>query len=190
MTKAVGIVLAGGQSRRFGSPKAFAKLGNQYFYEIMMGALVASCDEVVVVTRQDLLERFPSQVNVMTDLDMYTGFGPLAGILSVMESVEADCYAVLPCDMPYVDSMAMSKLMARHNEGVTAVVSDGRYHPLVSIWDRQLKSAVKEALISDQLSVMKLLSHSDTVWVNGSTLTDDEKRMFMNLNTPEVLERG
>ena len=76
------------------------------------------------------------------------------------------------------------------NKGVTAVVSDGRYHPLVSIWDRQLKSAVKEALENDQLRVMKLLSHSDAAWIDGSVLTDDEKRMFTNVNTPEALERG
>ncbi len=31
--KAVGIVLAGGLSRRFGSPKAFARIGTGYFYE-------------------------------------------------------------------------------------------------------------------------------------------------------------
>jgi molybdenum cofactor guanylyltransferase len=190
MTKTVGIVLAGGQSRRFGSPKAFAKLGEQYFYEIALDALTTCCDEVVVVTRQDLLERFPSHVNVLTDLGVYAGLGPLAGILSVMESVEADRYVVLPCDMPYVDSGAVSKLMKHHGKGVTAVISAGQYHPLVSVWDRELKSIVKKALENDQFSVMKLLSKSDTVWVNGIALTHDEKQMFTNVNTPEALERG
>ncbi len=52
------------------------------------------------------MERFPRSVNVMTDLARYAGLGPLAGILSVMESVEADRYIVLPCDMPFVDSRA------------------------------------------------------------------------------------
>jgi molybdopterin-guanine dinucleotide biosynthesis protein A len=190
MTKTVGIVLAGGLSRRFGSPKAFAKRGNQYFYEVAIDALAICCEEVIVVTRPELMEHFPSRVNAMTDLANYTGLGPLAGILSVMESVEADRYAVLPCDMPFVDSGTMSKLMKHHNKGVTAVVSNGRYHPLVSIWDKQLKNAVQEALENQQLSVMKLLAHSDTTWVNGSTLTDDEKRIFINVNTPEALERG
>lgn len=190
MTRTVGIILAGGLSRRFGSPKAFAKLGEQYFYERAMDALSSCCAEVFVVTRPEQMQCFPSSVNVKTDLARYAGLGPLAGILSVMESVEADRYAVLPCDMPFVDSGAMSKLLEHHDKGVTAVVSDGRYHPLVSIWDRQLASVVKEALENDQLRVMKILSQSDAVWVNGSTLTDDEKRMFINMNTREAPERG
>ena len=75
-----------------------------------------------------------------------------------MESVEADRYAVLPCDMPFVDSGAMLRLVEHHDKGVTAVVSNGGYHPLVSIWDKQLKSTVEKALINDQLSVMKILA--------------------------------
>lgn len=190
MKETVGIVLAGGLSRRFGSPKAFAKLRDKYFYKIAVEAMSASCDEVVIVTLPELMDRFGDGENLMADKVEYAGLGPLAGILSAMESVEANRYVVLPCDMPFIDDKAISKLITLHNECVTAVISDGRYHPLVSIWDTQMKNAVKEALKNNQLSVMKLLSISNTAWVQGSVLTDDEKRMFTNVNTPETLERG
>ena len=190
MKETVGIVLAGGLSRRFGSPKAFAKLGNEFFYKIAVEAMSASCDEVVIVTLPELMDRFSSDENAMTDKVEYAGLGPLAGILSGMESVEANRYIILPCDMPFLDDNAISKLITHHHKGVTAVISDGRYHPLVSIWDSQMKSAVKSALENNQLSVMKLLSNSNTTWVPGSVLTDDEKRMFTNVNTLETLERG
>jgi molybdenum cofactor guanylyltransferase len=35
-----------------------------------------------------------------------------------------------------------------------------------------------------------LLSFSNTAWIQGYVLTDDEKRMFTNVNTLETLERG
>jgi len=190
MKETVGIVLAGGLSRRFGSPKAFAKLGNEYFYKIAVEAMSASCEEVVIVTLPELMERFRNGENVMTDKVEYAGLGPLAGILSAMESVEANRYVILPCDMPFIDDETIAKLITHHNKGVTAVTSNGRYHPLVSIWDSQMKSAVKAALENNQLSVMKLLSISNTAWVQGSILTDDERLMFTNVNTPETLERG
>lgn len=184
----VGIVLAGGLSRRFGSPKAFAKLDNQCFYEIAIEALEANCDEVIIVTRQELLERFPEGVKVITDILDYTGLGPLAGILSAMESVEADRYIVLPCDMPYVDEVVVGKLLAQHEKGVTAVVVDGRQHPLVSIWDGSVKDNLQDALDNGQLRVMPVLARSGVSWIDGGLLTDDEQRVFTNVNTPGVLK--
>ncbi|MFJ7934169.1 molybdenum cofactor guanylyltransferase [Sporosarcina sp. NPDC096371] len=190
MTRTVGVVLAGGLSRRFGSPKAFAKLGERYFYEIAKEALEAQCDEVIVVTRQELLAQFPANVNGMIDIMEYKGLGPLAGILSAMESVEADRYIVLPCDMPYVDDEVVEKLLAQHQQGVTAVITDGRHHPLVSVWDGYVKSHLREALDNGQLRVMEVLSRSGVIWIEGSLLVDDVKRVFTNVNTPEVLERN
>ena len=56
------------------------------------------------------MERYPTEVKVVTDLAGIAGLGPLAGILSAMESVEADRYVVLPCDMPYIDGIMLLKL--------------------------------------------------------------------------------
>ncbi|MBE1555824.1 molybdenum cofactor guanylyltransferase [Sporosarcina limicola] len=190
MMKTVGVVLAGGMSRRFGSPKAFAKLNNKSFYTFAMEALETVCDEVIVVTRPELVASFPPTVNVRIDVANYAGLGPLAGILSAMESVEADRYMVLPCDMPYVDGAVISKLMKYHKTNVTAVISRGRHHPLVSIWDRTMKTVLQQALKSKQLRVMNILSASGVTWANGCLLTEDEARVFTNINTPDVLERG
>ena len=71
-----------------------------------------------------------------------------------MESVEADRYVVLPCDMPYVDGEVITGLLTRHDTGVTAVISEGRHHPLVSVWDRSAKKRIREALEHEQYSVM------------------------------------
>ncbi|WP_342508227.1 molybdenum cofactor guanylyltransferase [Sporosarcina sp. FSL K6-2383] len=190
MMKTVGIILAGGLSRRFGSPKAFAKLGERYFYELAKEALKAHCDEVIIVTRQELLKCFPKDIKAITDIMDYMGLGPLAGILSAMESVEADRYIVLPCDMPYVDETVIGKLLLQHEQGVTSVVVDGRQHPLVSIWDYSVKDNLQDALENEQLRVLPVLASSGVRWIDGGLLTDDEKRVFTNVNTPEVLERN
>jgi molybdenum cofactor guanylyltransferase len=188
--KTAGIVLAGGLSRRFGSPKAFARFGSGYFYERAIEALEPFCEEVIVVTREELLERFPQSVNTITDFPEVAGLGPLAGIYSAMKAVKADAYAVLPCDMPYVDSTIMNSVRQHHKGSVTAVTAEGKYHPLVSVWNRETKQPILDALLSEQLSVMKLLKELDVTWINGGSLTNDENRIFKNINKPIDLERG
>ncbi|MBO1910734.1 molybdenum cofactor guanylyltransferase [Microvirga sp. 3-52] len=188
--KTAGIVLAGGLSRRFGSPKAFARYDSSYFYERAIEALESICDEVVVVTREELLERFPDDVNTITDLPKVAGLGPLAGIYSAMEAVDADAYAVLPCDMPYVNATIMNKVRQHHKGSVTAVTVAGKYHPLVSVWHTDTKKPIMDALLSEQLSVMKLLHELDVTWLNGSSLTNNEERIFTNINKPIDLERS
>lgn len=188
--KTVGVVLAGGLSRRFGSPKAFARFGTEYFYERALEALEPFCEEVVVVTREELLERFEPGVVTFTDLPEVVGLGPLAGIFSAMKAVDAESYAVLPCDMPYVDYRIMNGIRELHQGSVTAVLASGKYHPLVSIWSKKLKKPILNALEHEQLSVMKFLKNLDVTWINGSSLTENEKRVFTNINMPIDLERS
>ncbi|WP_172372526.1 molybdenum cofactor guanylyltransferase [Sporosarcina jiandibaonis] len=187
--KTAGIVLAGGLSRRFGSPKAFASCESGYFYERAIEALEPFCEEVVVVTREELLERFPTGVNTITDVQEVVGLGPLAGIYSAMEAVDADTYAVLPCDMPYVDYGIMNGFKQLHQGSVTAVMAAGKYHPLVSIWNKESKKPILDALQREQLSVMKLLQELEVTWIKGNSLTKNEKRIFTNINMPIDLER-
>ena len=53
MIRTVGVILAGGLSRRFGSPKAFAKLGIGIFMNLLIEALKAQCERVIIVARPE-----------------------------------------------------------------------------------------------------------------------------------------
>lgn len=102
MTGTVGILLAGGLSRRFGSPKAFAEIDGGLFYERTYQALEAACGHVVIVSREEFLPLFPKELDVITDLLVVAGKGPLAGIFSAMALRPAERYMVLPCDIPFI----------------------------------------------------------------------------------------
>lgn len=188
--KTVGIVLAGGLSRRFGSPKAFARHGKTYFYERAIQALRPFCEEVVVVTRRELSERFPDGLAVTTDIPEFEGCGPLAGMLSGMEFVEADRYIVLPCDMPLIDEKVIGRLIAQHEKDVTVVVVDGRVHPLVSVWDCKMKGVLRKTLQHKQFKVMAALQEVEVAFIEGHRLSEQAETVFLNMNRPTDLGRG
>lgn len=184
--KSIGILLAGGASRRFGSPKAFAKLDGRMFYEYSYDALQTVCDDVVIVTREELVNGFPNDLNVITDVPKYKGMGPLAGIYTVQAKFKADQYVVLPCDMPYMTGEILKSFISKLNEAnVFAIKCGERKHPLVSIWTHNLKEPLKIALEQKRLSVMEFLSTTNTKWIEAEQLTEDPAKYFQNINEPK-----
>ncbi|AXI01012.1 molybdenum cofactor guanylyltransferase [Sporosarcina sp. PTS2304] len=188
--KTVGIVLAGGQSRRFGEPKAFAEFEGKPFYEYSVESLRPFCEEIVVVTRPEFVDRFPIDVHVTTDIENFAGMGPLAGILTAMEQLDAERYIVLPCDMPFMDRHVMDRLLQRHSTDVTGVVVEGKLHPLVSVWNRRVKPTIRQALLENNRRVMYVQALHHIEWIEGILLTDQPELAFKNVNTPCELERG
>lgn len=184
MKKTVGILLAGGMSRRYGSPKAFATIDGEYFYEKAYTALHAVCDEVVVVTRAELLARFPANYHLITDIAIFSGCGPLAGIYSAMAAVEAEKYVVLPCDMPLIDDKVMQQLIHRHQRDITVVEVEGQLQPLVSVWNVSAKDKIRQVLKEKQFRLQAVFDKASIMKVAGATLTENVE-VFMNVNTPE-----
>ena len=78
MTRTAGILLAGGRSTRYGSPKAFAVEQGEYYYERAYAALALVSDPVVIVSLDELQPRFPAGRLVIADRERYRGCGPLA----------------------------------------------------------------------------------------------------------------
>ncbi|GAA3320213.1 hypothetical protein GCM10020331_030290 [Ectobacillus funiculus] len=79
--RTVGIVLAGGQSHRFGEPKALQHWKGKSFLTYSIDALQPSVDEIVVISHLKELVHLPGVV-VREDLEEYSGMGPLAGIFN------------------------------------------------------------------------------------------------------------
>lgn len=181
----IGIVLAGGQSSRYGSPKAFATYRRKYFYEYAMDALAPYCSEIIIVARPEEIDRFPDAVSVVTDMTEFAGQGPLAGILTGMCTSKSDWYAVLPCDVPFADGLIIQKLLD-HRAGFTSVAIEeaGKLHPLLSIWSKEAELLIRSSLEKEKRSVRPLIDG----WIDGSGLLKENPNLFENVNRPEQLE--
>lgn len=182
----LGIVLAGGLSSRYGSPKAFAQVNGTAYYEIAVHALKGISSQVIIAGREEHLDCYHPETSVVTDVEPFSGCGPLAGIYSAITLYPASRYAILPCDMPNMRPEVMETLVKYcADEDVIAVEADGVYHPLVAIYDQRIKSMIRQSLEQGQYSVMKLLKQVKTRWIQGNELTVNTDLVFRNMNTPE-----
>lgn len=191
--RTVGILLAGGLSRRFGSPKAFARLTSngsegRMFYERALDALRDTCDSLVIVTNRELEGRFPTELEVCIDLPHLEGQGPLAGICTAMHKHPNHRYIVMACDMPLIGPADVERLQDRAltvpRADVVAVRTTEAAIPLFSVWQHDVSKLLEESILSGKLSVMKMLAQLNTHWIESATISPDDE-VFRNYNTPD-----
>ena len=104
------IILAGGQSERFGKPKAFAKIHSQMFYKRIIEVLEATnmFNEIIISTNEILAHEFDYD-NIVIDHAKNKGKGPLAGIYSVMKQhTDETLFFVISVDTPMITQKAIS----------------------------------------------------------------------------------
>jgi molybdenum cofactor guanylyltransferase len=181
-----GIVLAGGESRRFGSPKAFAKREGVSFYQYSIDILTPFTSSIVLVTRPELQHMFYREedvgVKVINDQDIYRGQGPLAGIYSAMDEVFADWYFVLPTDVPFIEKWVLEQLVQYTDSAVQAIVPIvcGKEQPLIAIYHKSVKNMIADQLSKGKRSLRNILEQIDVKYEKINN-----EKPFRNINRPE-----
>ncbi|OKO96116.1 molybdenum cofactor guanylyltransferase [Geobacillus proteiniphilus] len=188
-----GVVLAGGQSRRFGRPKAFALHQGAPFFTWSVAALDPIADELYIVSHPSLIDEFRRQTDipVLLDVERYRGCGPLAGIYTVMEQSRADWVFVLPCDMPYMRREVAERLRSYIDPTFDAIVPlhGGRPEPLVALYHRRLSHLIAELLDAGERRMAALLDRARVRYVDAKQLAGDED-VWRNVNTEEEYRYG
>ena len=120
----LGVVLAGGQSRRFGGDKALFPLEGRAMAAWALLALEPWTSEQVVITNQ---ERVAEDLGVQGRPDRIQGLGPVGGLYSALTWAEEkgrDGVFLLACDLPLVSSELVGRIIRRWGAGPPAVVPE------------------------------------------------------------------
>ena len=183
--KIAGIVLAGGQSSRFGEPKALAIWQGKTFIEHSIEALKEVVTDIVVISHPRITNELLHilDVPVVEDIELYKGSGPLAGLLTGMEFVDADWYIVAPCDTPNVSKEWALELIERANETYEAIVPlvEEQKQPLLALYHNKVKEKIEQLLKEEKRSMQGLLSQCNVQYVTIEEALD----VFLNVNTKE-----
>ena len=167
----LGVVLAGGQSTRFGSDKALAELGGRTLLSRAYDALTGFCELVVVAGR----DKGPG--HVIPDWPR-AGMGPLAGIAAGMHLAQDENYdAVLTCG---VDSVDLPNDLLDMLYPAPAYLAD---QPVVGLWPVGACATLERILEGDGRHSM--LAFAEAVGAHAVKT----KSKSANINTPADLAR-
>ncbi|WP_353227706.1 molybdenum cofactor guanylyltransferase [Novosphingobium sp.] len=164
----LGVVLAGGQSRRFGSDKALALIGGRTLLDRAVATLERQCDAVVVAGRDD------APVAVVADRPQ-AGMGPLGGLNAALHHAAANGFdAVL--SIP-VDGMDLP-------DDLIGELSPGPAHcdsaPVIGLWPVGAGPALDALMATAEPRARSMRAFACAIGARAVPLS----RQPFNINTP------
>ena len=163
-----GVLLVGGASTRFGSPKALARIGDETLAERAWRVLGEACDERIAVGKGDEELPFPILADGVDER------AAIHGLVAGLRAADTDVCVVLPVDMPNMTAAALRTLADACRDA--AIPQTG---PLPGAYR---KSALA-ALTSGELSIRRAIGALDVAVV------ELHESLLGNVNTPQDLDR-
>ncbi len=190
MPEVSGIILAGGQSRRLGTNKAFVKVGGIALIERVAERVRHLASEVAIVTNDPASY---GSLGARVVPDTWPRMGSLGGIYS---GLEAACYEralVVGCDMPFLDHQLLRfMILLSADYDVVLPNVNGLLEPLHAIYNKACLPAIERLLRAGDLRIIDFLGEVRVRYVDEAELRifDPQQLSFFNVNTPEDLERA
>jgi molybdopterin-guanine dinucleotide biosynthesis protein A len=177
------LVLAGGDSRRMGRPKAWIEVGDTVLLRYVVERLAPAFSEVMVSFAEP--EQIEHLVPYRVVFDRKRFAGPLAGLEAGLMSARHDVLFAVACDMPYVTRQtAELAVAAAHSADAAIPRHDGLFEPVCGAYRKAALPTIVSALDAGNFTAHDVVMDLDVTW-----LEDLDPAEFESLNTPADLER-
>jgi len=181
----LGLVLAGGRSRRFGREKALVEVGGRPMIAAVAEVLARGCEAVAVNAPESAGAAAWARI---AGLDLVCDRpgdpdGPLAGVRAGLEWARArgaQWLVTAPCDTPFLPEDYVARLVAPGRTAAAETAVGG--HWLCAIWGVGDLEALERWLSEGHGRVEAFLQACGAVSVRF-----DEPAAFANVNRPEDL---
>ena len=191
---ACAVVLAGGESRRFGSDKALAQFrGEPLIAHVLRGVCAAGFAQIAIAAKDP--QRYRSvadeiayvsgrKIELLTDVRPIQT--PLAGLAAALKASRHALAFACAADMPFAADPALIDALTAAIDGhdVALPEAGGSLQPLCGLWRRDACLEIAEELLAGQRVVgpRAILPH-----VRAAKLDWADIRPFLDADTPDIL---
>lgn len=193
--KIVGVLLAGGLSRRMGGgDKSLRVLAGASILERVIARAQPQVAALVLNANGDPARFADFGLPVIAD-GIPDFAGPLAGVLAGLDWAAANVagathVASFATDTPFLPTDLVARLTAAVSDGrhdLACAASNGRPHPVFGLWPLALREDLRAAL---QVGLRKVDQWTTRHWLALVEFPAQPYDPFFNANTPEDLSEG
>ena len=189
------VVLAGGQSKRFGEDKNQAKLGNITLLEHVVAKVTKKFGKTLIISNQNLNIKTLNSITIVPDC-IQGNLGPLVGVLTSMKWIKKNnkqyqWVATFPSDTPFFDTSIIEKYKSKINLNESLlyfVKSNQKRHNIFGLWSVKLMDTLENDLVNNNFR--KVEEWADKIGVETINIKSDKFDPFFNINTKTDLEEA
>jgi len=189
------VVLAGGQSKRFGEDKNQAKLGNITLLEHVLAKVTNKFEKILIISNQNLNIKTLTSITIIPDC-IKGNLGPLVGVLTAMKWIKKNnkqyqWIATFPCDTPFFDTSIIEKYKNKINLNKSLlyfVKSNQKRHNIFGLWSVKLIDTLENDLVNNNFR--KVEEWADKIGVEIINIKIDKYDSFFNINTKKDLDEA
>ncbi|MDS3860499.1 cyclic pyranopterin monophosphate synthase MoaC [Thermosynechococcaceae cyanobacterium BACA0444] len=182
-----GLVLTGGKSKRMQQDKALLKYHDQPHAKYIYNLLNNYCEQVYLSARKGQWQH-TELAALPTLIDHYDDMGPLGGILTALETHPDANWLIMACDLAYVNTGTIEKLMENYHDHVVATCYQNPEHgfpePLCALYTPQALQQFQRAKTAKIYCPVKVLQMSDCYFITPGLAQELD-----NINTPDEYQR-
>lgn len=185
------IILAAGESKRFGSPKQLAKINDQKtLIEYLINTLKETCiDEIIVVLgayRDEIQKVLPCDIKISINEEFQNG--QTSSLKRGLEKISAGCkhFLIFPVDTPLVKPETINEIidkfiLSKADIGIP-IYAEQKGHP--PIYDIKLKTEILTLKNDEPLYLI-----NQKFAANTKLIEIFDPGILININTPKDLEK-
>ncbi len=158
-----GLVLAGGESTRMNHDKALLDYHGRPQAQVIYDLLKGVCENVYISSRAGQWSE--GGLNDLPEIhDIFHALGPMSGILSAMHTHPNAAWLVVACDLPFIKSGTIAKLVGSRDPLKMATcfksTRDQLPEPLCAIYEPKIRARLFEYVTMGNLSPRDVLRKS------------------------------
>ena len=187
------VILAGGQSKRFGGGfKTLHKFNNQSVLDRILQNYKNLNIEIAININSDEMEFSKTGLDLIKD-EIGNFQGPLAGIYSsikwiIQNNEHIEWLLTTPSDTPFLFENIINKFFTtkfKENSKIIIAKNDDKIHPVIGLWHVSLLKKLEEFFKQQDRKIMNWVKLQDY-----EVLNFENKNHFFNINTKLDLEEA
>jgi len=188
----VGIILAGGMSRRMGQDKSSKEIDGDSLVEIITKRSKKQVDKIIINSNKPKSNFSNLNYDDLVKDCIPGGLGPMVGILTgikwTRKNTKKKWLCTFPVDSPFFPKdLVLNFIKKSEGSEVLFAEGSGRVHPVFSMWtvNIEVERKIEESLRDGLRKIYEISKKFKTRVVKFPDIGYDP---FFNVNTPEDLE--